>query len=93
MPSKTGTPRKQLKRNLLQSPKDVPSHSTNVKKTPSKSPNTKRVRKCLEDKLRHTCSMSNPELPLDPPVCSNNSMEDIQNLIPVVLNLAEVRYV
>ena len=78
-----------MKLNLLKSPKDVLSHSMNVKKTPTKSPNTKRVRKCREDELRH--SMSNPELPLGPPVYTDNSMEDIQNIIPAVLkNLAEV---
>ena len=35
--------------------------------------------------------MSNPELPLGPPVYTDKSMEDIQNIIPVVLkSLAEV---
>ena len=67
----------------------MPSYSTNVKKTPSKSPNTKRIRECLKDELRH--SMSNPELPSDPSVCTDNGMEDLPNLIPIVLkNLAEV---
>ena len=35
--------------------------------------------------------MSNSELPLDPRVCMDNSMEDIQTLFPAVLkNLAGV---
>lgn len=75
----------------------MPRHSINDKKTPSKSPYTKKVRKCLEDELfdypsvETTHSILNPEPPLDQPLCTDSSMEDIQNLIPAVLkNLAEV---
>ena len=52
-PSKMGTPRKQMKRNLLnKSAKELSRHSIKmIKKTPSKSPYTKKARKCLEDEL------------------------------------------
>lgn len=96
-PSKTGTPRKQLKRNLLKSPKELLRQSINDKKTPSKSPYTKKVRKCLEDELfdnhdiETTCSSFNPGSSLDQSLGQGDRMADIQNLIPNVLeNLAEV---
>lgn len=97
IPSETGTPRKQLKRNLLKSPKELLRQSINDKKTPSKSPYTKKVRKCLEDELfdnhdiETTCSSFNPGSSLDQSLGQGDRMADIQNLIPNVLeNLAEV---
>ena len=47
-PSKTGTPRKQLKRNLLKSPKELSRHSINDKKTLSKSPSQRRSESALK---------------------------------------------